>query len=283
VTTLPAPAFERTAPRTEASFEIAGQSDRGLERSSNEDHYVVAELLHGTAIVVADGMGGLERGAVASALAVETIVDHLAQMDIDSEDSARPALESAFSQAHRVVTAGAANGGPMGTTATVAYVSWPRLWVAHVGDSRCYLLRDGNLLQLTEDHTVAQQFLRLGMCKQAQGKEHVLYKALGICCSEATPDVRSMVLEVGDAVLVCSDGLTRHVTEGAIGATLRVDESAAQSCRRLMRAALAGGGTDNVTLVIARMLPPGVGPRSRVSRSGVRPRPDDVTTLPPDE
>jgi protein phosphatase len=267
------------------ALEVAALTDRGHERSANEDHHAIVELPHGTALVVADGMGGLERGAVASALAVEAIVDHLSQAVLEAPEwGARAAIESAFAQAHRAIVAAAAAGaGTMGTTATLAYLSWPTLWVAHVGDSRCYVVRDGNLVQLTEDHTVAQQFLRLGMRQHAVGKEHVLYKALGACCNEAGPDIRQVDLQVGDAVVVCSDGLTRHVSDGALAATLRVDEAPRQTCRRLVRSALAGGGSDNITVGIARVRDAAAARRGRNTQSGVRPRPYGGSSAPPDE
>ena len=141
----------------------------------------------------------------------------------------------------------------MGTTLTMALVLWPTLYVAHVGDSRCYLLRSGTLTRLTTDHTLAQQIADQGIAPLGpdSGLHHLLWNSLG-GSETAKPQTTKLRLEPSDVVLLCSDGLTLHLSEDEIARTVATSERAAALCSKLVERAKAAGGLDNVTVVIAR-------------------------------
>ena len=262
-----------------------GRTDRGRERSSNEDQFLVADLhglmtLHqsslsiddrtqltgagGTLLVVADGMGGHVSGERASALAVralgESVLDALPWLIRlpRTDDQLWRGLQGSFEQAEAALDADArrdvARRG-MGTTLTLAYLLWPRMYVVHAGDSRCYLLREGQLTQLTRDHTVAEQLAQSGADPERVQERfgNVVSNALIAGEeSEVTPEARRVDLREGDAVLLCSDGLTAHMDDDEIAAVLRSSPSAAQIVDRLIAAANERGGSDNITVVAAR-------------------------------
>ena len=176
----------------------------------------------------------------------------------DSLHGVRSELSRAVAHSDENVR-GASGGheGPrrMGTTLTLAYLRAPRLYLAHVGDSRAYLLRGGELYCLTRDHTMAEE-----MGDQLEGEisadsrwHHVLTRALGGASEGgAQPDVSRHTLEVGDVVMVCSDGLTNHLDEAALRSALSRDDSCQAIVEGLVSAANAAGGTDNITAVVAR-------------------------------
>ena len=146
-------------------------------------------------------------------------------------------------------------GRQMATTLSLGIVVWPWLYVLQVGDSRCYFYQDGQLRQVTRDQTVAQNLVDEGILKKEQLKtsplNHVLASAIG--ASEAMPEVsRVDVSQRGSVILVCSDGLTKHVPDDEIAAQLGAMQSSEQVCRDLLQLALDRGGTDNVTLVVGR-------------------------------
>jgi protein phosphatase len=144
----------------------------------------------------------------------------------------------------------------MGTTLTMAYILWPRLYVVHAGDSRCYLLRGSRLEQITTDHTVAQQLVERGALSPQEAKESrwssVLWNCIGGGSHDLSPDVYKATLHLGDTLLLCSDGLTRPVGDEEIRQALQQDGSAEAICRRLVDAANAKGGPDNITVAVAR-------------------------------
>jgi serine/threonine protein phosphatase PrpC len=269
----------------------AGNSNVGHERKRNEDAYLIATLqraMHvhetnlpddhewvnggteGTLLVVADGMGGQGSGDVASRVAVQTtaryVLDVLpwfatrrdrASSPRESTTEVRRALSDALAIGDSTVrSAAAAPGFPsaeMGTTLTMAYLVWPVLYVAHVGDSRCYVHTRSGLTLLTEDHTVAQQLLDRGVGEFAPQMHHVLWNCLG-AGDAARPDIVTAELEVGDTVILCTDGLTKHVPDPDIEDELRHtgDREPTAVSRRLIDLALSRGGSDNVTVVAAR-------------------------------
>jgi protein phosphatase len=145
----------------------------------------------------------------------------------------------------------------MGTTLTMAFIAWPVLYVAHVGDSRCYLFRSGTLSRLTTDHTVAQQMLDEGIRTADPESQwhHVLWNSLGGSEQIPKPEIAKLELAPGDTVLLCSDGLTKHIGDDEIAATLGAHQTSAALCARLIERANAEGGTDNVTVVIASAEP----------------------------
>lgn len=146
----------------------------------------------------------------------------------------------------------------MGTTLTAAFMRFPTLYVAHVGDSRGYLLRGDKLYQLTHDHTMAER-LRTEIGARIDPDSpwnHVLWNALGGGVeAELAPEVQRLDLEIGDSILLCSDGLTKHVEDESIARVLADAEDAQSACDTLVDAANAAGGTDNITVVIGRCGP----------------------------
>ena len=273
------------------TIDAAGATDIGCVRPRNEDAYLIATLqrsmiVHdssaeprsgwltgdaaGTLLVVADGMGGMGGGSTASRVAVQTISSYLLNVmpwvkerkgasagraSLSSVPSVRDQLSSAVVMSDSTVrSTGASVGEPrMGTTLTMALVLWPTLYVAHVGDSRCYLFRSGTLTRLTTDHTIAQQIADHGVAPLGpdSGLHHLLWNSLG-GSETAKPQTTKLRLEPSDVVLLCSDGLTLHLSEDEIARTVATSERAAALCSKLVQRAKAAGGLDNVTVVIAR-------------------------------
>jgi serine/threonine protein phosphatase PrpC len=244
-----------------------GVSDVGRVRTNNEDSYKILDSLH--LFVLSDGMGGEAHGEVASALAVDTIVKFCTEGKEDSRVTLVGAtsdnfseltkrLQSAVQQANLNIYESAqkhqAQRG-MGATVTAAWANDERLSIAHVGDSRAYLLRTGNLQQLTNDHSLVAEQVRRGIITPQQAEESemqsVLLRALG-----AHPDVEVDADEVGifsgDVLLICSDGLTRMVTEPEIAGTLQAETDPAAAAQKLVDLANENGGLDNVTVIVAR-------------------------------
>src|SRR5262249_5001035 len=143
----------------------------------------------------------------------------------------------------------------MGTTLTMAYLLWPRLYVVHAGDSRCYLLREDRLHQITTDHTLAQQMVERGVLQPAEAQDsnwsHVLWNCIGGGSRELSVEVHKATLRLGDSLLLCTDGLTQCVPNEQIRDLLREPASAEQVCRHLLHAAHEKGSPDNVTVVVA--------------------------------
>lgn len=259
----------------------------------------------GTLLVVADGMGGTEGGEIASSVAVRSVSEYVCnvmpwvdakQREMDAvADSGRVPLRASIpgvrTGLHHALVQGdsdvrnaavSAGGGDMGTTVTLAYLLWPLLYVAHVGDSRCYLMRAGELIQLTTDHTLAEKMRQRTEVEidESSPWHHILWNALGGGEYAAIePEVHRHDLELGDVVLVCSDGLTKHATDEEIVTALRAADTADQACERLIAMANADGGTDNTTAVVVRCLsnaPPSSPPSSK--RDGDSPVDSDAPT-----
>jgi serine/threonine protein phosphatase PrpC len=215
--------------------QIAHRSELGYVRTRNEDASLVLSLGDGTHLIaVADGMGGHPAGDVASRVAVQTILEKAKDLGAAPEDAQSWLVENLQSAHQAVLDAAAAEPAyeGMGTTAVVAFVQPDRLHAAHVGDSRGYLIRNGAAQQLTEDHN------RHGYLTQALGVPRPV-----------TPDSSEVALVPGDRVLICTDGL---VSDVAI-ATLATARDVADSVDRLVDAALAAGGYDNVTVVLVEV------------------------------
>jgi len=293
---LPAPdsSDSSTAPASSTagvSVEYAAASDVGKMRANNEDHYLITRLgrsMHvlatslpanelsasfeeaGYVLVVADGMGGMAGGEVASSLAITTGISQSLKSPKWSfrfdEKEARELVERVtryFESMHAEVTrranSDAALAG-MGTTLTVVYSAGLDLFTFHVGDSRAYLFRQGRLQQITHDHTVAQMLADAGSItpdEAAQlGMKHVLTSAVGAGRPGISPEVRRVRLMDADAVLVCTDGLTEMVTDARIAELLAQHEAPSDACNALVAEALANGGSDNVTVLLARYRAP---------------------------
>jgi protein phosphatase len=148
----------------------------------------------------------------------------------------------------------------MGTTLTLAYVVWPKLFVVHAGDSRCYLQRDARLIRLTTDQTIAQQLVDAGFLAAGEAEHHkyshVLTSAVGGRSNSLEPMARKLYMKSGDALLLCSDGLTRDVPEPQIAEIMAASGSAVAATKELVSAAIKAGGRDNITVVVSRFIVP---------------------------
>ncbi len=272
------------------AFDCFGLTDRGRVRERNEDQFLLADLTkslkvratsvpedisgalggkeHGKLFLVADGMGGQAGGDIASSVATETVARYVLhtmpwffRLRDGEEDDLETQLRAALHACREEVAAvGRASGyTDMGTTLTLGYLMWPRLYVVHVGDSRAYLFRDGEARQLTTDHTVAQRMVEKGLLSPEQAAQSRWGHALVRCVSAGTPepdvDVRKVKLQTGDVLLFCTDGLSKYLEPDAIAAALGKGGSAADTARELVAAANAAGGSDNVTVVVVRTAP----------------------------
>lgn len=227
----------------------AALTDRGLVREENEDAFVVTETL----AAVADGMGGHQAGEVASRTAVKELADAL----VGPLRRPTTALLNAFSRANTAVLrqAAQADKAGMGSTLTALVLRDRRAWIGHIGDSRAYLLREGRLTQLTRDHSLVADLVRNGSLSPEEARvhprRHVITKAIG---SEEViePDIFSVGLLAGDRLILCTDGLTNHVESDRI-AELAGENNLQTICRDLVEAAKAGGGSDNITVVVVEI------------------------------
>ena len=286
ITSAPAQAGAR--PRDD-ELDLFGLTHQGLVRSENEDQFLlctvhpqvrvlgtslpaVGELTEvterlATIMLVADGVGGSAAGSRASRLAAEAVTRHVATSlrcyqtaSSAGHDEFESTLRAAALEAHATVR-NEAKARPdergMATTLSLGIVVWPWLYVVQVGDSRCYLYQNGALRQITRDQTFAEELVNRGVftreAANASPLAHVLSSALG--ASEALPEVtRVDVRQRGCVVLVCTDGLTKHVTDAELSDRLGQMTSAEQVCGDLLALALERGGTDNVTMVVGRAL-----------------------------
>jgi len=245
-----------------------GLTDVGLRREHNEDSFLVDEALG--LFVVADGMGGHAGGGTASRIAVETIrerVRHAREVAPDDFAAPRPlgehplrdvlreAVEEACAAIFRAAQRDATLAG-MGTTATAALVvDGVGAFVAHVGDSRCYLVRGGQIYQVSEDHSLVNEQLKAGAITAEEARtsrfKNIITRSVGFE-EEVLVDLMGLEVERGDRLLVCSDGLTNMVDDAHL---LEVVASASldDAPRRLVDLANAAGGDDNVTVVVVRV------------------------------
>lgn len=246
-----------------------GMTDLGRVRSNNEDCFRIVTQLN--LFVLADGMGGEAHGEVASALAVETVVNHC--LDAEANPAAQvlgevqpnwsantKRLLTAVHLANRNIFKSAEEHPEqhgMGATLTAAWIDRAKLSIAHVGDSRAYLLRGGSLLQLTRDHSLVAEQVRRGVLTLAEAEESdmqsVLLRALG-AQPEIEVDAEEHILFPRDVLLLCSDGLTRMVTEPEIAGVLQAETDPVRGAEELIALANERGGPDNITVVIVRVL-----------------------------
>jgi protein phosphatase len=226
-------------------IDIGSATDIGRVRERNEDSLLIRPPL----FIVADGMGGHRGGDVASQLAVETM-----ERLVDDDDGG--ALAEHVRRANRAVFDRASEEqglSGMGTTLTAVRLDGDSIELAHVGDSRAYLLRAGTLSKLTTDHTLVERMLRAGEITEAEAEVHphknVMTRALGTE-EDVDVDEESVALEDGDRLLLCSDGLTGMVTEDQIQAILEASPTPQNAAERLVRAANRAGGVDNISVVV---------------------------------
>jgi protein phosphatase len=266
-----------------------GLTDRGQVRPRNEDQFLIAELAktmrirhtslpepslryghaRGYLFLVADGVGGQRGGEQASALAVGTVedfalnaLDWFSRLEGAEPQSVASELAAALAQADARISREATHHPElrgMGTTVTMAYSLGSLLFVLHVGDSRCYLLRDGVLLQLTHDHTLVEQMVRAGHLLPEQAARHqlrhIITNVVGGDKLGIDAEVRTLGLHAGDDLLLCSDGLTEMVPDDHIRRAL-ADGDPRAACERLVREANDSGGPDNITVIAARFEAP---------------------------
>lgn len=230
-----------------------GTSDPGLVRQNNEDNWSIDPALR--VAIVADGMGGASCGEVASAMAVETVLEYLRGTPLVEPGLA---IAAAIKEANRRVLEkahGDEGCAGMGSTIVLAFWELPRLLIANVGDSRAYLWREGALTQLSYDQTLVNELrTRFGLSAEEVANfphKNVLTMAVGTN-PEVTIRTREEELQPGDVVLLCSDGLTGFVAEEAIAGTLSRDAPLQYQVEQLITQAKAGGGADNVTAVLLR-------------------------------
>lgn len=238
---------------------LGGMSDVGLTRQLNEDNWGWVRLSdRANLYVVADGMGGHDGGEVASALAVKTICDvarDREQSMPQGEDAVENLLDEAFQSANNTVKDHADDKGTdMGTTLVCILVLEDRIgFMANVGDSRGYLLRDGTLHQVSKDHSLVQKMVERGRITAEEARHHphsnILLRTVGTE-RDIDIDIFRIELESGDKVLMCSDGLWGEVEDRDIESILNTYTDPRISSRELVRAAHHGGGKDNVTLMI---------------------------------
>lgn len=275
----------RGVPRPAMSeIDTFGMTHRGLVRSANNDHFLIASFhrnlrVHHTSIpggignqetesrgfvfLVADGVGGLTSAGEGSALAVSTLTGHLlhateicSELVLTQQEKSSTELRDAVMQAHRALVDMAKDtGGKPATTLTMFAAFWPRAFIVHVGDSRMYRYRDGELTRFTSDQTYEQLMLESGAIKpgspEAARLKHVLWSAVGN--DEVVPQIVLTDLTRRDVTLVCSDGLTKHVSDEEIRERLARDESSEAIVRGLVDLALERGGTDNITAVVGKI------------------------------
>jgi serine/threonine protein phosphatase PrpC len=276
----------------QTQMDVYGLTDLGRKRSTNEDHYLLADLnkslrVHSTSLklddetriyggsqgkllIVADGMGGEAEGERASTIAVDQLATYVLNSlswcfrleensEHDFEEHLKEALKSCQESIHR-----ASNDHPemmsMGTTMTMVYIVWPRAFVVHVGDSRCYLLKDNQLRQVTTDHTFAAILAQSGQMSSEQARSspmgHALVNVLGGKSDELSVDVDRLSLERDDILLLCTDGLYDRVPDDKLQDVLSSNMSAELACRKLVDLANENGGNDNITVIVARFLSP---------------------------
>ena len=251
-----------------AEFEVGARTDIGRHRSNNEDNFsIVPEL---GLFVLSDGMGGEAAGELASRIAVEEISRQMKELARNgsaplsgdpnpqfSEDTNQ--LAAALRRSNRVIWEAAqqhASQRGMGATVDAALLQGPVLSIAHVGDSRIYLLHGGQLQQLTEDHSLVMEQVRRGLMTREEAEQsemqNVLIRALGTE-ENVTVDLDEVFVTPGDQVLLCSDGLTRMITESGIAQVIGEAQTPKQACDRLVEIANDNGGADNITVVVVRL------------------------------
>lgn len=247
--------------RNSLEFEVAGRTDIGMVRRMNQDTFGLVESL-GLA-VICDGMGGLPGGEVASSVALESFVEVVRQeieasKSSDGERSKR-ALCRAVAAANRAVRARASYDTRfrgMGTTLVAARLDGNEVTVVNVGDSRAYLVRGGTARQVTMDHSYIGEQMRMGLMTESEAErspyQSAITRAVGID-EDVRPDFYTETVQSGDALLLCSDGLMRHMHDEEIGKIVgETTRTSAEICERLIAMVNARGGTDNVTCVVMR-------------------------------
>ncbi len=235
-----------------------GKTDIGKLRLNNEDSFFLTlEKINflDNLFIVADGMGGHSAGEIASQEAIKRIIEFILERDVVGKEYGNFMKKATEHANYQTYIKSVKNKGlkGMGTTMTAMTVFENKAYCTHVGDSRMYLLRKGELTQQTIDHTFIQEMIRSGKLTEEEAKKHpsrnMITRAVGI---GANVEVDSFVMELeeNDIILICSDGLTGMVTDEVIKYILGTDESIEQKTEKLVQQALDNGGEDNVTVVL---------------------------------
>jgi len=245
-----------------------GVTNVGRVRTNHEDSFRIVEPM--SLYILSDGMGGEAHGEIASAMAVDVVAKHCSETEVDPAMTIFADMPSAWSEKTRRLSSAvhlanktifdSAQKHPeqrgMGATITAAWLDGSRLSIAHVGDSRAYLLRSGSLQQLTSDHSLVAEQVRRGILTPAEAErsdmQSVLLRALG-AHQEIEVDSEEHTLFGGDVLLLCSDGLTRMVTEPEIAGTLQAEPDPTKASERLVELANEQGGADNITAIVVRV------------------------------
>lgn len=267
-----------------------GATHVGIVRKDNQDHFFLGALARGVTVVqtslpsagsgfahlerlatlavVADGVGGVTGGEEAARRAVEDLVASVSTFFHDAEDReaedpevfSRLLHEATLAVHESLLERAEREGGGrrFATTLTLFLGLWPHAYLLQVGDSRCYIYREGELTQITRDQTLAQELVDAGVLTRTAAEKtrwaHILSSAVG--GDQATPIVTRVVRDWGTIVLLCSDGLTKHVSDERIKERLSTMTSARQAVEQLLQDALEDGGTDNITLIVGRTVRP---------------------------
>ena len=267
------------------SVDAFGLTDAGKLRDNNEDHFAIATVSKsvivsntslptaalaghfgvagGHLFAVADGVGGRPEGDVASERAISAMLSYVGRaaecfhgLDANREQLLLDRLEATVQAVHNslVKEYGGVTAKLPATTLTMVLLIWPRAYLVHVGDSRAYVRRHGRLQRLTRDQTYGEYMVSLGAWTEEQVARASTASALSSAVggSELEPVVGLVDLEPGDSLMLCTDGLSKHVNDDRIAAALEQSITAEATCRQLVDEALAGGGTDNVTVVVVR-------------------------------
>ena len=249
-------------------FEIGAKTDVGMRRSNNEDCFGLVPQIH--LCVLSDGMGGQNAGELASKMTVDTISGCLREASNGSQkvvfgeqnpqvSERTNQLASAVRLANRAVWETGrrhAHTEGMGATVVTAWLASPIMGIAHVGDSRIYLLRSGELQQLTQDHSLVMEQVRRGLISREEAEksemQNIIVRAMG-AEENVNVDVDEVLLMPGDHVVLCSDGLTKMVNDAGIAQIVEEAPTSQQAADRLVEAANDAGGEDNVTVIVVRV------------------------------
>jgi PPM family protein phosphatase len=270
---------ETPVPRLGVRMRIAGRTDVGITRDHNEDSFAFLDLSEGTSnadfqygemdvglrgavLVVADGMGGAAAGELASAMAVEAVMDTfraqwMQGVSREADSFVETIRDAADTANHRIFAYAGAHRefAGMGTTATVVGVLGNSLYLAQVGDSRAYIVRDGDARQITKDQSLMQQLIEAGEMTPDQAevseRRNIILQALGPD-STVRADLTHQPLARGDVLVMCSDGLTTHLRAHDIGRLVTENPDPDDACIALIGAANADGGHDNITVIVVQ-------------------------------
>lgn len=274
-----------------SQIDVWGMTHPGKVRETNQDHFFTGALARGVWVdvtsiderdrtvlqaerlaslaMVADGVGSRKGGEEAARLAVQTLISTVSESfyEADFREPKDPEVftrllhEAALDCHESLLDKAEQEGGErrFATTLTLFLGLWPHAYLLQVGDSRCYILRDGELTQITRDQTMAQELVDSGALTRTKANEtrwaHVLSSSIG--GEQTAPVVTRVTRDWGNVILLCSDGLTKHVSDEVIQKRLEELTDARTACEQLVQDALDGGGSDNITVIVGRSLPPG--------------------------